>query len=250
MLGAIILATLLISLLSFVGLLFISPKKHRVLEIGISLAVGALLGTVFLGLIPEIVENLQDKEQIDFYGLVILLSILAFFLIERFFHWHHCHCEDEHCHQCVKPMGWINIFGDGVHNLVDGMVIGASFLVSWQLGLITSLAIALHEIPQEVGDFSILLKAGFSKAQALWWNLVSGLLAVLGGIVVYFFAAAQDYSLFFLSLAAGSFLYLAMSDIIPQLHHSDREEHNWQLLGIILGLGLIYFGQILLPHVH
>ncbi|MFH0950979.1 MAG: ZIP family metal transporter [bacterium] len=249
MLIYIIIATLIVSLLSFLGILFIPTKKERLTEIGISLAVGALLGAVFLNIIPEIFES--DTTHIDFHSIIILLSIISFFLIERLFHWHHCHCDPNHCADCQtshQHMGWINITGDGLHNFVDGMIIGASFMVDIHLGIITTVAIILHEIPQEIGDFSILLKSGFTRARALFWNFISALLAVAGGLVAYFFGQSANYTNILLSIAAGSFLYLAMSDIIPQLHHSERKHHTWQIMAIILGIVLIYLGGWLLPH--
>ena len=252
MLLTIILATLVISLLSFVGLFFINHQKERWLELGISLAVGAMLGAVFLDILPEIFES-AGHEAIASYSLIILLSIFGFFLVERLLHWHHCQSYPGHCSDCEKnyqPMGWINIFGDGLHNFVDGGIIAASFLTSWHLGIIATVAIALHEIPQEIGDFSILLKAGFSRKQALLWNFISGLLAVAGGCLTLIFAHLHSLTNILLSIAVGSFLYLAMSDIIPQLHHSERKNHGWQLLAMALGVALIYFSGLILPHGH
>ena len=251
MLFHIILATLIVSLLSFVGILIIKNQHSRFTELGISLAVGALLGAVFLNILPEIAE--LNHEQTEFHFLIILIAIITFFLVERLFNWHHCHHNPDHCSDCAsnnQHMGWINIMGDGLHNLVDGMIIGASFMVDWHLGVITTVAIILHEIPQEIGDFSILLKSGFSRAQALFWNFISAILAVLGGILIYFFSQANNMTGVLLSIAAGSFLYLAMSDIIPQLHHSARKHHTWQLIAMIGGILLIYLGNVLIPHSH
>ncbi|MFH1412408.1 MAG: ZIP family metal transporter, partial [bacterium] len=227
MLLTIIIATLIVSLLSFAGILVISAKKERVMEFGVSLAVGAMLAAVFINIIPELFSDHNNNPEL--YSIIIMASILIFFVIERFFHWHHCRCHPKTCEQCAenhKHIGWINIFGDGLHNFVDGMIIGVSFMISWKLGLISTIAIAMHEIPQEIGDFSILIRAGFTKAKALMWNFISAILAVAGGIFAYIFASAASYANILMSIAAGSFLYLVMTDIMPMLHLSKRKHHN------------------------
>lgn len=246
----IILATVAVSVISFVGVLVLPLKNKRLLDLSVSFAVGAMLATVFLNILPEI---WAEAVEIESYSLIILLTILGLFILERLLHWHHCHCDPEHCDDCVSDhqhFGWINIFGDGLHNFVDGLMIGASFIASWQLGVIAALAVALHELPQEVGDFAILLKSGWSRAKALFWNFISAITAILGGLFAYWFATADKYTPLFLSIAAGSFLYLAMADIMPRLHRSERRTHEWQLIAIVLGVVLIYLANYLLPEAH
>ena len=137
-------------------------------------------------------------------------------------------------------MGVNILIGDGLHNLIDGMAIAASFMLDVQLGILATIAIALHEIPQEVGDFSLLLYAGYTKTKALLWNLASALTAVLGGVITYFYAQSGDTQLILTSIAAGSFLYIAMSDIMPHLHNNKNKHYKIQVLWFVIGIILIY----------
>ena len=244
MLINIIIAALLISLLSFFGLFFFTKDRysHRIMDAAIALAAGVLLGNVFLHMLPEIMEMIQDSpynpNEISFW---VLAAIIFLFLAEQFLHWHHCHshhCEDGHNH---KDLAGVNILiGDGLHNLVDGMVIAASFAVDNSVGWMATLAIALHEIPQEIGDYSLLLHSGFSKAKALFWNFISGLVALVGAIVTFFYSQIAEHEIVLIALATGSFLYIAMSDIMPHLQEQKRVNQFTQISWFIIGIVIIF----------
>lgn len=245
MLITIILASLLISLLSFVGLLFFTKNKysHRMMDAAIALAAGVLLANVFFHMLPEIIEML-DSSPYDVHdiSLWILLTIVFLFLTEQYLHWHHCHSHHskEGGPEHKKSTGVNILIGDGLHNLVDGMVIAASFAVDNTVGWLATLAIALHEIPQEIGDYSLLLHSGFSKAKALFWNFISGLIAVFGAVVTYFYAQAAEHEIILISLATGSFLYIAMADIMPHLQEQKRVNQFTQISWFILGIITIF----------
>ncbi|MBU1705433.1 ZIP family metal transporter, partial [Patescibacteria group bacterium] len=184
----IILATLAVSLISFVGVLTLAISKKmldKILLILVALAGGGLMGGAFLHLIPESLQALGEGQDATKIFVFVILGFLLFLLIEQYLHWHHHHCakgetceQDEHHHD-AKPMSRLILFGDGVHNLIDGLVIAASFVVNPGVGLVTTMAVALHEIPQEIGDFGVLVYGGYKKGKALLFNFLSGLTAVL-----------------------------------------------------------------------
>jgi zinc and cadmium transporter len=183
----------------------------------VSYAVGTLLGVALLDVIPEALESLKPA---PVFG-TLLGGILAFFILEKIVLWHHCH--DDHCaeHAVAAPL---ILIGHAVHNFIDGTVIAAATYVSVPLGVTTALAVAAHEIPQEVGDFAILLHAGYSRMRALWLNVLSGSSATIGVLVAAVAIDRLPHLLpYFLPVAAASFLYIAMSDLIPSLHHNPIE---------------------------
>jgi zinc and cadmium transporter len=183
----------------------------------VSYAVGTLLGVALLDVIPEALESLEPA---PVFG-TLLCGILAFFILEKIVLWHHCH--DDHCaeHAAAAPL---ILIGHAVHNFIDGTVIAAATYVSVPLGVTTALAVAAHEIPQEVGDIAILLHAGYSRMRALWLNVLSGSSATVGVLVAAVAIDRLPHLLpYFLPLAAASFLYIAMSDLIPSLHHNPIE---------------------------
>lgn len=244
----IIIATLIVSLLSLIGISIFFKRKYsqKIMEATVSLAAAVLLGNVFFHMLPEIVEE-SIHEGFDFhiFSIWMLGSIVFFFFTEKYLHWHNCrhqqdHEEHQHNEKCVHPMGINILIGDGLHNLIDGMAIAASFMLDVQLGVLATLAITLHEIPQEIGDFSLLLYAGYTKIKALFWNLASALMAVIGGILTYFYAQNDYTQLILTTIAAGSFLYIAMSDIMPHLHNEKNKHYKSQVLWFIIGLILIY----------
>ncbi len=238
------------------GLFLLLPDKYRnrVLPHGISFAIGALLAVSFWGLIPEAFENAKP-EQIQTLSGVILAGILGFFVLEKLFIWRHCHfgeCEahgdEEHHHEhshahghSRRTTGAFIILGDSIHNFVDGVLIAAAFLTDVQLGIVTSLAVATHEIPQEVGDFAILLHSGYEKRKALFYNVLASLTTVIGGVLAYFCLEDLHDSLpYFLALASSSFIYIAVADLIPSLHKkTDIKTSIEQILLISAGVGLI-----------
>ncbi|MFI3136033.1 MAG: ZIP family metal transporter [Methylococcaceae bacterium] len=239
-----------------VFLLLPDRRRNAVLPHGISFAIGALLAVAFWGLIPEAFAQVKP-EQFQTLSGTILAGILGFFVLEKLLIWRHCHsgsCEahgDEddhdhdhghsHSHGSAKSAGTLIILGDSIHNFVDGVLIAAAFLTDVQLGIVTSLAVAAHEIPQEVGDFAILLHSGYSKSKALFYNVLASLTTVLGGTLAYFGLEDLHNSLpYFLALAASSFIYIAVADLIPSLHKkTDMKTSLQQIALIALGVLLI-----------
>jgi len=239
-----------------VFLLLPDHRRNAVLPHGISFAIGALLAVAFWGLIPEAFAQIKP-EQFQALSGTILAGVLGFFVLEKLLIWRHCHSgdceahgdEDEHAHDhghshshgMAKSAGALIILGDGIHNFVDGVLIAAAFLTDVHLGIVTSLAVAAHEIPQEVGDFAILLHSGYSKSKALFYNMLASLTTVLGGVLAYFGLEDLHDSLpYFLALAASSFIYIAVADLIPSLHKkTDMKTSLQQITLIAMGVLLI-----------
>ncbi|NOQ63485.1 MAG: ZIP family metal transporter [Methyloprofundus sp.] len=239
-----------------VFLLLSDESQAKILPHGVSFATGALLAVAFWGLIPHAFEEV-GHEQIQQLSGSIMLGLLIFFILEKLLIWRHCHsgsCEvhgeaDEHdhghghshAHGSHKSAGTMIIIGDGIHNFVDGVLIAAAFLTDVKLGIVTSLAVAAHEIPQEVGDFAILLHSGYSKGKALLYNVLASLSTVVGGILAYYSLADLHDSLpYFLAMAASSFIYIAVADLIPTLHKkTDIKSSLKQIALIFAGAGLI-----------
>ena len=208
----ILIATFLVSLISFVGVLALTLNKkwlNKVLIGTISFAAGALIGSAFLHLIPEASEKLSDFS----VSALVILGFAIFFLLEKVLFWHHCH--EGHCK--VHMFSYLLLTGDAVHNFLDGLIIAASFIISPAVGLASTIAIALHEIPQEIGDFGVLVYGGMKIKKALLLNFLVALTAVLGGVLGFFFSESLNISAFILPIAAGGFIYIGASDLIPEL---------------------------------
>lgn len=227
------------------SLFLLIPEDHHphLLPHGVSFALGSLLSVAFLHLIPEAAEGV-GVGNFEMLFATVLAGILGFFVLEKLLLWRHCHAGDCETHReghFHQPAGTLIVIGDAIHNLVDGVLIAAAFLTDIQLGIVTSLAVAAHEIPQEVGDFAILLQSGYGKAKALWYNLMSSLGTVVGGVAAYFALDRMHGVLpYVLALAASSFIYVAVADLIPSLH---RRTHLGaavqQLVMIAAGIALI-----------
>ncbi|MBI5051419.1 ZIP family metal transporter [Candidatus Micrarchaeota archaeon] len=235
----IIAATVLVSLVSVLGLFVLSFREkilHTTLFLLISLATGTLLGSAFLDLLPESLEKIDVK-----FGLVLTLSgIVVFFIIEKLIHWHHHH---NHKHEKEeKPLAYLSLIGDGVHNFFDGAAIAASFMVDPQIGFTTTFAIILHEIPQEIGDFSLLIYSGFSKTKALVYNFLSGILSVAGALAFYYLSPLVEHSeSLALAFTAGAFIYIAAADLVPEIHKEKEWKKSFlQLLTVLVGVTLIW----------
>jgi len=241
-----------ISLVGVLALAFNIERLKKIVFVLVSLATGALLGGAFLHLVPEIYEGSANAA---FSSILIIAGILVFFVLEKFFHWHHLHgSEEEECHEGVhwtrdfcepnpiKPVGHMILISDGLHNFVDGIIIGASYLISVEIGIATTIAIILHEIPQEIGDFGVLLHAGYTKGKALFYNFLSALLAVIGTIVALGIQeTAEEFTAWIIPLAAGGFIYIACSDLIPELHKTPEVKKSiFQFLAIVIGIGAMY----------
>lgn len=229
----------LVSLIAFIGIIFVSIKLERLkktLLYMVSFATGALLGGAFLHLLPEAVEESGFTLPVSIY---VLSGIIAFFIIEKFIHWRHCHIPTSADHP--HPFAYMNLMGDSVHNFIDGLIIAASYLASLPLGMATTLAVVLHEIPQEIGDFGVLVHGGFTRRRALLLNFLTALTAVAGAIFTLLtFSLIEGLTLFLLPFAAGGFLYIASSDLIPELKKEcGARKSALQLLFLILGMAVM-----------
>ncbi|NQV88168.1 MAG: ZIP family metal transporter [Parcubacteria group bacterium] len=235
-----LLSTILVSLVSFVGLVSLSLKEgfiRHYIFLFVSLAAGALLGDAFIHLIPESFEKLASGTSV---GLLIIVGFFLFFIIEKFLHWHHHGDDTEERH--THPVGNLILFSDGVHNFIDGIVIGVSFLISVPVGIATTLAVMLHEIPQEIGDFAVLLHAGYTRRRALWLNFLSALTAVLGTLVAFMLGkTGESLMVWFLPVAAGGFIYIAATDLIPELHKTKVVRDSvLQFVCLAVGVALMF----------
>lgn len=202
----------------------------------VSLAVGGLFGDAFIHLLPESFERLGNKMQVS---VLVLAGIFAFFVLEKFLLWRHQHVlESDHS---IRPLGYINLLADGAHNLIDGVIIGASYVVSLHVGIATTLAVIFHEIPHELGNFFVLLYAGFTKRKALFFNFISALFAILGTFMSLLVGSrVAEFSSVMLPLAAGGFIYIAGSDLVPELNkESDLAKSAVQMIAIGIGVGLM-----------
>ena len=232
-----ILSVVIVSLISFVGILTLTIKQknlNKFLIYFVSFAAGALFGDAFIHLIPEAIEEVGLVIQVPVY---ILLGITFSFIAEKIIQWRHCH-GDQKCH----PFAYMNLLGDGVHNFIDGLIIASSYLVSIPIGLATTLAVIFHEIPQEVGDFGVLLHGGFTKSKALLLNFLSALTAVAGAVIALLLNNfIPNMTNFLIPFAAGTFVYIAGSDLIPELHKELSLKKSFiQLILFVLGIFVMY----------
>lgn len=243
----IILATLLDGLVSLSGIfsLWVNEKRlQKIVFVLVALSAGALLSGAFFHLLPESLENLNSTMVFS----LVLVGFIMFFLIEKFLHWHHCHKNDK-CD--THPFTYLILIGDGVHNFLDGLIIAASFIISVPFGVVTTLLILGHEIPQELGDFGVLVYGGFNKTKALLFNLLSQLTAVVGGIVGFFLSTyVEGIVPYILPFAAGGFIYIAASDLVPELHKDPNLKRSltsfaFFLVGIALMIFIKFLAQIL-----
>lgn len=228
-------------------LLLSDKARNRTVPHLVSFAVGALLGASFLGLIPHALEHEFAVDAHDI-GLTLLLGLLLFFILEKMVLWRHCHhdqCDghlpevDSHSHDLHqeaknKATGTLILVGDTIHNFVDGILIAAAFMTDIHLGIVTALAIAAHEIPQELGDFVILLHSGFKRSKALYYNILSSLGTVVGALLAYFTLSEMQFLLpYILVVAASSFIYVAVADLIPGLHNKVKLSETLQQIALI-----------------
>ena len=228
-------------------LLLPTGLRSRILPPLVSFAIGALLGAAFLGLIPHALEypGIEGAHNI---GIAVLVGLLIFFVMEKLVLWRHCH--SDHCeahapdfdHSKEKAAANLILIGDGIHNLVDGVLIAAAFVTDFHLGIVTSLAIIAHEIPQEVGDFAILLHGGFSRGKALLFNALASLTTIVGAVAAYYFLKeVQAVVPYVLAVAAASFIYIAVADLIPGLHRrTEFSASVQQFVLIVAGVMVIY----------
>jgi zinc and cadmium transporter len=234
-------SVLLVSLVSLIGVITIGLNREFLSKIVlylVSFSAGSLFGGAFVHLLPEAVEEFGFGTEISIY---LLLGIAVFFIIEKVIHWHHCHgfpagkCE-------LKSFTYMNLIGDGVHNFIDGMVIAASYMVNTTTGIASTIAVIFHEIPQEIGDFGVLIHGGFSKKKALFMNFLSALTALIGAAAVILLASITENLLaFMLPFAAGNFIYIAGSDLIPELHKEyELKKSLGLLIAFLAGIGIMF----------
>jgi len=229
MLIPIIISTFIISLGGFAGVLTLTLQKDKlskILLLLVAFSAGALMGGAFLHLLPEGLELLGS-------GIfpVVLFSFVFFFVVEKILHWRHCHkgeCD-------VHTFGSMNLVGDAIHNFIDGMIIAAAFMADFRLGVTSTIAVALHEIPQEIGDFGVLLYSGFSVKKALTSNVAVAMTAVLGGVVGYYLSSfIENISSFLIPFAAGGFIYIASSDLMPEIRKEKSLRKSMSSMGLFL----------------
>jgi len=238
---AILASVTAVSLIAFIGVLFIGLKEDklkRLTTILVGFASGTLLGGAFLHLLPESLTPENDQMAILWY---VIAGIVSFFALEKFLYWRHCHEKECPTHTFV----YLNLVGDGIHNFIDGMVIAATFMIGFELGFATTLAVIFHEVPQEIGDFGVLVYGGLSRKKALIYNFISAVTAILGALATYFLAYLRSIEALLVPFAAGGFIYIAATDLMPELHKkSHAGESIVQLFMILLGIGLMTFLKI------
>ena len=242
-------SVLVVSLVSLVGVFTLSlnaERLQRIIFLLVSFAVGAMLGGAVIHLIPRAFHALGDLTG----SLLVLAGVVTFFVLEKFLHWRHDHgvahahsLGHDEDHEHIEPFALMNLVGDAAHNLIDGAVIAAAYLVSVPAGIVTTVAVMLHEIPQEIGDFGVLVYGGMEPRRALLYNFVSGLAALVGAALALSIGSQFDgFADYLLPITAGSFIYIAGSDLIPELnhHHSTPATKSvWQLVMILLGVGVM-----------
>ena len=225
--------------MSFVGVFALSLKIEKLKKITfllVSLSAGTLLGGAFLHLIPEAIKETGLK---DYFWLIILSGILLFFLMEKIICWRHCHVPTSHDHP--HPLGKMNLIGDGFHNFLDGIIIAAAFLMDINLGIITTIAVVIHEIPQEIGDFGVLIHAGYTRAKALTLNFVIALFSLFGAVMTLLLSQFFENIIpFIIPLTAGGFIYIATADLIPELKKDVSPSKSiLQFITILIGVGIM-----------
>ena len=227
-----------VSILSLSGAVILMGREalvRRSLIFLIAFAAGALLGDAFLHILPEVAESPAGFDLGTSIG--ILSGVVAFFILEKILHWHHAHIPHE---EVLHPVAVTNLIGDGLHNFIDGAIIAGAFLASKELGIATAIAVALHEIPQELGDFGILVHAGMKPRRALALNFVSGLASVAGAIFVLLTAGVGSIEDLLLPFTAGAFVYIASTDLIPELHKEPKMKQSLvQLSGLVTGIAIM-----------
>ena len=218
-----------------------TEKLKKVLIYMISFSAGALLGDAFIHLLPEVVEEFGFGINVSLY---VIAGIGVSFIIEKIVHWRHCHMPVTKSH--VHPLSIMNLFGDAIHNLIDGLIIGASYMAGIQIGIATTIAVIAHEIPQEIADFGVLIHGGFTKGKALFYNFLTALTAILGAVIALILGTmSENLTIFLIPFAAGTFIYISSADLIPELHKEVIWKKSviqfiWFVLGVAVMLSLVF----------
>lgn len=241
--GYIIIFTLIGSVVSLIGGMLLFLRKKFALSIShylSSFAAGALLSAAFFDLLPEAAEHMEESGMDINLPLWTLLGILVFFLLERFIHHHHDHANiSSEEKKSVIPLV---VIGDTLHNFTDGMAIAATFLISVPLGIVTSVAVAAHEIPQEIGDFGLMLNRGLKRKKVILINIISSLAALVGAVLVYLYQSSLEKFLpVILALTSGFFIYIALANLIPEIHNQDNKKVAfWETVMLLVGVVVVY----------
>lgn len=249
MLFLILFLTVASGLLSLLGAFILASKKNWQMSFSLQMTAfssGVLLATAFLHLAPEAIEISGNAEM---SLQVMLLAIIFFFVLERLVLWYHHH----HSPHGPKPAAYLVVVGDSLHNVIDGVLIASAVMIQPELGILTTLAVAAHELPQEIADFSVMVSSGVSRKKALIYNTISSLAAVVGALFVYLaLPAASDYLPVTLAFSAGMFVYIALSDLVPELHHHTKDSlQKWLQLGLlVMGILLVIALSIAIPETH
>lgn len=237
-----ILASMIVSAISLAGAVsFVIKKKvlHKFTLLLVAFSTGALLGGAFLHLLPEAMEGATGIEPFVY----VLMGIVVFFVVERILLWNHCHNDADH--KCkIHTFSYMSLIGDGIHNFIDGLIIVSAFSIDSQIGLATTIAIASHELPQELGDFAVLVHGGLTNSRALFLNLMSSLTAIFGVVIGYFLVnGIESVTQFLLPFAAGGFIYVSMSDLIPELHKEKDVKKSIMYMGMFI-IGLVFMWSV------
>lgn len=239
-------ASIVVSMISLIGIFTLMLKEdflNRILIALIGFSAGGLIGGAFLHLIPEALEKSDNPQNIF---ILVIVGFILFFILERYLHWRHCHegaCE-------IHTFSYLNLIGDAIHNFTDGLVIGASFVVDIKFGIVTTLVIIFHEIPQEIGDFGVLVYGGFKKMKALAFNFLTALTCVVGVAIGYPLSEKiSSFSNYLLPITAGGFIYIAACDLIPEIHKQKSTKRVlFSVIAFILGVVFIFLARHLDPH--
>ncbi len=208
----------------------------------VALSAGSLIGGALFHMLPEAIEHIGNEKMVYVW---LVIGFVSFLILEQFLHWHHCHNLKEHK---KEPLTYLILIADGLHNFIGGLAVGASFIVDIRLGIATWIAAAAHEIPQELGDFGVLVHGGWKGSTALLYNFLSSLTFLLGGILVYTIAKDME-TIMLVPFAAGNFIYIAAADLIPQIKHGTNLKDNFtHLVWFIIGLMVLLIPSLLLAH--
>ncbi len=239
----IVVSGLAMSAIALVGSVTLLMKKEtleRLLLPLVALAAGSLIGGAFFHMLPAALNQQQSGLQV---GVLVVCGFSVFFLLEQFLHWHHCHHASN---ECKQPLTYLILIGDGLHNFLGGLAIGGMFLIDIGLGITGWLAAAAHEVPQELGDFGVLLHGGWRKRQALLFNLVSGLTFLVGGVTAYGLSFQMDVA-WLIPFAAGNFLYIGASDLVPEVNkHQNQRRNITHVMAFFVGLAILLGSKLLL----
>ncbi len=251
----IVFATIIVSIFSLSGIFALSLREktlHSILFFLVAFSAGSILGASLFDLLPEAVE-LVDESVVFIY---IAVGYLAFFVLERFVYWYHGHGHIDDIEEMgderapTKNFAYLNILGDGIHNFIDGMIIAATFTVGFQVGIATTIAVIFHELPQEMGDYGILIYAGFERTRALILNFLAALSVVIGSVfAIFYIEAVEVLSGVLVAFSAGAFIYLAASELIPELQKEDDFQRSIvQFAVFLIGLAVIWYLGLVFHH--